>query len=448
MRYFYKKKNSDFYDAQLIDNPLVWILITLTIFVFTLWLVIAKSFGYDGWLQNVSVFSGVAFVSLLSWQLYQAKRHLGKLSRLGSYLLNFDLVQALDASILNSRSAAAMTNKSYRILPKIWLWYDHSGTPEWHIKIQKLAGSYETDLDHVAELVSSTVGDHYAVTSKQIDRSGSWYEITCGLVDEDLRFVPKSIADLQVKPHTIKLMKNLVIPMNKVPHVAVFGLTGSRKSTLLMAILAEVVGEADCYFLDGKTEFQPFKDFLPENHFATEEEEVVRLLEKLLTMGREREKIINDEVKKRDVMGLTACDIGLKPIYIFVDEFASIKARFDKPKRLEKLMERALMTFRSLGIYVIYSTQSPSTETLSNKMRSQFGTYILLGTADADTQRMALGQVATTGTVDIGSGYYLEKTAQTPTPQRFEVPDLYKNHLNTLSVLKKIYKEGCNNDEQ
>ena len=448
MRYFYKNKNNDFYSSQLINNPLFWIVITFVLVTVTIYFQL-KGISLGGLTFEVCSLSVCIFVGLLSYQLYQAKRYLGSFSRTVSYLLNYDLVEALDTAILNSRSAAAMTNKSYRVLPKIWLWYEkNSGVLECHLKIQKLAGSYESDLDHVAELVSSTMGDHFEVISKSIDRSGSWFEIVCGLVNENMRFIPKSIADFEVKPHQIKLMNNLVIPMNRLPHLGLFGSTGSQKTTVLLTILAEVIGtfdekgEACCYFINGKNEFEPLKSFYPADHFATEPQEVIDLLNHLLSIRKKREKIINEAVKKRGAMGLTAHDVGLKPIYIFVDEYASVKARFSKPKELENLMLQALMMFRSAGIYILYSSQSPSTQVLSNQMRSQFSTYILLGTANADTQRMVFDQVATTGTVPIGSGFYLEKTAKMPTPQRFEVPDTHRNNLNTLAVLKKIYMKG------
>lgn len=420
----------------------MWLVATLLIFIGCL-VAILKGYILGNFVKNIATFSAILFVGLLTYQLYQAKKHLGKILRLGSYLINYDLVQALDTSILNSRSAVAMTNKSYEVLPKIWLWYEkNSGALECHLKIQKLAGSYEEDLDHLAELVSSTMGERFKVISKAIDESGSWFEIICGLVDVDVRFVPKTISDFKVKPHEIKLMKSLVIPMDKLPHLAIFGQTGSRKTTVLLTILAEVIGEAPCYFIDEKGEFEPLKTFYPADHFATEPQDVIELLNHLLDIRKKREKILNEQVKKRGAMGLTARDIGLKPIYVFVDEYASVKARFDKPKELESLMLQALMTFRSFGIYILYSSQSPSTQVLSNQMRSQFSTYILLGTANGDTQRMVFDQVATTGTVPIGSGFYLKKTAQMPTPQRFEVPDTHKYHLNTLAVLKEIYTKG------
>ena len=147
---------------------------------------------------------------------------------------------------------------------------------------------------------------------------------------------------------------------------------------------------------------------------------------------KKRAEIVNKEVQKRGVMGLTAKKVGLKPIFLVVDEYASVKSSFKKPKELDALMLQALMQFRAYGIYVLYASQSPNSSVLPVQMREQFGTYILLGTANAETQRMTFGEVATTGTVPIGSGFYLTKTAQMPTPQRFEVPDFYKYHLNEI----------------
>ena len=46
-------------------------------------------------------------------------------------------------------------------------------------------------------------------------------------------------------------------------------------------------------------------------------------------------------------------------------------------------------------------TQDPSTDVLPQKIRQQFSTRILLGSANSDIQRMALGEVATSGNVEI-----------------------------------------------
>ena len=48
---------------------------------------------------------------------------------------------------------------------------------------------------------------------------------------------------------------------------------------------------------------------------------------------------------------------------------------------------------RSVGVSVIASTQDPSTDTLPQKIRQQFSTKILLGSANSDIQRMAFGRL-------------------------------------------------------
>lgn len=249
-------------------------------------------------------------------------------------------------------------------------------------------------------------------------------------------------------------MNGVSIDMTQLPHLALFGLTGSRKTSTLIALLAEILpssegsegGECGVYFLDGKGEFSVLSSFIPADHFASNEEDILNLLERLIKIMKKRAGIVNKEVQKRGVMGLTAKKVGLKPIYLIVDEYASVKASFKKPKDLDALMLQCLMQFRAYGIYVLYAAQSPNSQILPVQMREQFGTYILLGTASDDTQRMTFGEVATTGTVPIGSGFYLTKTAQMPTPQRFEVPDFYKHHLNGIDTLKRLYKMGHKDD--
>ena len=102
-------------------------------------------------------------------------------------------------------------------------------------------------------------------------------------------------------------------------------------------------------------------------------------------------------------------------------------------------MLQILMQSRAYSIYVLYSSQSPSTEVLSQQMRSQFGTYILLGSANSDVQRMAFGQVAYEGNLEKFSGYYLQNTADMTTPQLFEVPNIFENNLNTVDTFKQMY---------
>ena len=436
MRYFYKKENSDFYESRFIDNPVFWWDTTLVVTCVGSY-VLAKGIR-SNYLEFLVLIFGLGFVGLSFWQAYQVKKYLGNFKRFCSYLVNFDLVQRLDTALLNAKSKGAMRAETYRVLPKIWLYYENNA---FHLKVEKLPGSYSEDLDHLGELISSTLGDRYFLTSKQISRDESWFLFVCSKLEKNLQWTPSNRNFRLEDPYHVRLMADFTLEFEKLPHLAVFGATGSRKTTTLIAILLQELGRSDCFFLDGKSEFSVLKSFMPSDCFAESEDEIFALMNHLLKIMNERKKILAEEVKKRGKMGLTAHDIGLPPVFLFVDEYASVKARCSKSKELDRLMLQALMQFRSLGMYVIYASQSPSTTVLSTQMREAFSTYVLLGTANGDTQRMTFGQTVTTGTVPTGWGYYLSKVATMPTPQLFVVPNLVKNNLESLELMGKLYKE-------
>ena len=83
----------------------------------------------------------------------------------------------------------------------------------------------------------------------------------------------------------------------------------------------------------------------------------------------------------------------------------------------------------------------PSTDTLPSKIRSQFSTRILLGSANQETQRMAFGEVATTGQVEKFRGFYT-CDGLTVQPMRFYVCDLHTYGLNDLTAFEQSYKLG------
>ena len=436
MRYFYKKKDSDFYSARLLESPAVWTWISLGTSLTAFFL---ASYGFPADLVKIGLVATVVFLSLVGWHGYLYWHYLGSIKRVLSYWGNISLVWSLQTSLLNAKTTGAVASHSYRVLPRIWVYREDQ---KLYFKIQKVPGSFEADLDNLVELVGSTLGDRFEIVGKSLDPSGTWFELIFGLVNQHLRFIPKTISEIPQPAYSLKLMNGVSIDLTSLPHLAIFGLTGSRKTSTLLAFIAEVLPTSDVYFLYGKQEFSVLSSFIPADHFASSEESILNLLNNLIKIMKKRAKLVNEEVQKRGVMGLTAKKVGLKPIYLVVDEYASVKASFKKPKELDALMLQALMQFRAYGIYVLYASQSPNSTVLPVQLREQFGTYILLGTANDDTQRMTFGEVATTGTVPLGSGFYLTKTAQMPTPQRFEVPDFYKHHLNGIDTLKRLYKMG------
>lgn len=447
MKYFYKSKGSDFYSPKPENSPLVWILVSFALLVGSL-IGLFKGYNFGGLLPEVCLVSGVVFLIVTAWQVIIAKKQLGSYKRILSYLLNYDRVQSIENRLLINRNATSFVSKSYRVLPKIWLYKEYeNGFPIFYIKMEILN---EEDVEKVGKvIISPALGDKYVVSSSSESRNQDWYEFICPYIGLECQWIPKTENDLEkISPYEIKLMKNVTVDMTELPHLAVYGLTGSRKTSLLMAILAEKIGCADCFFLDGKNEFSVLKKFYPSDHFAVTESEVTSLLARLIKIMKKRQKYINKVTMASDgEMQQTAKAVGLKPIYLFIDEFASIKAEFEKPKELDRLMTQALMKFRSVGIYVIFASQSPNVEGgLSGQSRSQFGTYVLLGSANQTTQRMIFEDTVTTGRTPVGEGYYLSKSANMPNAEYFIIPDLHKCKLNTLAVYERLYRRGKNHE--
>lgn len=445
MRYFYKNKNNDFYNPRMIDSPAFWLgcsfLVVLITSVF--WLI-----GFKGWLiTNTWGMGLVLFLALLFFEIADAKKHLGNAKRIPSYLICWLLYAGkIDTAMINSRSKASMTNHSYRVLPKVWI---YKNGRDLYLQLEKLAGTYEEDLPKLAELVSSAIGENWRVTSKVVEDNENWFKFVLSPVDRNLLFIPKNIKDLQQSLYQVKLQKNWILDFSKVPHLACFGKTSSGKSSLIWSIILQTIGNSDLYFEDFKHEYSIMNDFYPKKRFATNTDQIIKMFEQLVQEMDRRKDVVTKEAQTRGIIGLTACDLKMKPIFIIIDEWASVMSSFStdavgrrNKKHCEGLLNQLLSQARAYAMYIIYANQSPSTDILSQKDRSQFGNYILLGSANGDTQRMVFDQVATAGSVGRFSGYYLENTANMEEPQRFYVPDFFKNHLNSVKVIKEIYQKG------
>ena len=200
---------------------------------------------------------------------------------------------------------------------------------------------------------------------------------------------------------------------------------------------------ADVRFIDGKDEFSAFSGFYPIEKIVSDPDDVFEQLEDILAIIKERQKIMADEVQKRQKMGLKASEVGLQPVVLVADEIGSIVALMDskQSKKFVSELTAIIQRGRSVGVSVIASTQDPSTDTLPQKIRQQFSTKILLGSANSDTQKMSFGEVATAGKVEDFRGVYI-CDGLTNQPMKFYVCDLYSHGFNELGAFEIIYKDG------
>lgn len=328
-------------------------------------------------------------------------------------------------------------------MPGISVIFDHD---RLNIKINKLSDMRDNDLEILRQIIDSSLVRRYgvyAVTALRINDTGNYYQFWAEKVGVNQAFNPQRIEDFQQKPYFVQLQKNLKINLADTPHIAVWGASGTGKTTVLLAIIAQCFSNGtNLFFIDGKQEFSSLANFYPKNKIVSDNKDVLAMLKKICEkVIPERQKIVAKAVKsgKYQGFGLRGYDIGLCPLVIVADEVGSIVAGFDN--RSKKLFDNYLTQIaqkgRSISVFLVVASQSPATDVLPQGVRSQFSTRILLGSANSDIQRMAFGQSLDVGQVDRFTGYYL--TNGVITPQRYWVPNLTAQDLLTVKSFEKLY---------
>ena len=303
------------------------------------------------------------------------------------------------------------------------------------------------DIDKLTEDINSSFRKKlgaYAVTSAMITTDGLFYKFVLEDVGTDKTWRPATVDDIKAEKYIIKLQEGLEVNLSERAHIAIWGKTGSKKTTVLFGIILQLFSMgADVRFIDGKDEFSAFSGFYPIEKIVSNPDDVFRQLEDILAIIKERQKIMADEMQKRGKMGLKASEVGLRPVVLVADEIGSIVALMDskQSKKFVADLTAIIQRGRSVGVSVIASTQDPSTDTLPQRIRQQFATKILLGSANSDIQRMAFGEVATAGDVEDFRGFYT-CDGLTNQPMKFYVCDLHSYGFNQLNMFETIYKHG------
>lgn len=423
----YKKNANNVYKLPLYSQKWFWLLVALVVSV-------AFSVLFSKW------FLGVVIAVMLWWG-YTVFKRITKAGSLNKYLAELSAERAITKSLLATMTVNRLQDTPFISVPKVEV--SDSRPRLLEVGVEKLAGMH--DIDKLTEDIDASLRGklgNYAVTSGMITTDGLNYKFVLEDVASDKTWRPKSPKDLKMKKYHLKLQKGLVINLADRPHIAIWGKTGSKKTTVLLGMILQLFSQgADLRFLDGKNEFSAFEEFYPSNKIASTVEDVQTQIDDLLKLIDERQKIMSSEVRKRQKMGLKASEVGLQLVVLIADEIGSLVALMDnkQQKKFINGLVAIIQRGRSVGVSVFASTQDPSVDTLPQKIRQQFSTKILLGSANQDIQRMAFGEVATKGDVEDFRGYYISD-GLTNQPMKFFVCDLYSHGFNNLKAFKKALK--------
>ena len=431
----YKKNAQNVYKPPLYAQFWTWWALVLVLAVLSLVVGLVVSIK----IVQVVLWSLVAILTI--WRSYALTKSVIKAGTIGTYITEKSAEKAVTKSLLATMAVNRLQDTPHISVPSVRV--GASLPSHITVTVEKLAGMY--DIDKLTEDINSSFRKKlgaYAVTSAMITTDGLFYKFVLEDVGTDKTWRPATVDDIKAEKYIIKLQEGLEVNLSERAHIAIWGKTGSKKTTVLFGIILQLFSMgADVRFIDGKDEFSAFSGFYPIEKIVSNPDDVFRQLEDILAIIKERQKIMADEMQKRGKMGLKASEVGLRPVVLVADEIGSIVALMDskQSKKFVADLTAIIQRGRSVGVSVIASTQDPSTDTLPQKIRQQFATKILLGSANSDTQRMAFGEVATAGNVEDFRGFYT-CDGLTEQPLKFYVCDLYSHGFNELGVFERAYE--------
>lgn len=433
----YKKNAQNVYKPPLYAQFWTWWALVLVLAVLSLVVGLVVSIK----IVQVVLWSLVAILTI--WRSYALTKSVIKAGTIGTYITEKSAEKAVTKSLLATMAVNRLQDTPHISVPSVRV--GASLPSHITVTVEKLAGMY--DIDKLTEDINSSFRKKlgaYAVTSAMITTDGLFYKFVLEDVGTDKTWRPATVDDIKAEKYIIKLQEGLEVNLSERAHIAIWGKTGSKKTTVLFGIILQLFSMgADVRFIDGKDEFSAFSGFYPIEKIVSNPDDVFRQLEDILAIIKERQKIMADEMQKRGKMGLKASEVGLRPVVLVADEIGSIVALMDskQSKKFVADLTAIIQRGRSVGVSVIASTQDPSTDTLPQRIRQQFATKILLGSANSDIQRMAFGEIATAGDVEDFRGFYT-CDGLTNQPMKFYVCDLHSYGFNQLNMFETIYKHG------
>ncbi|MCY8486378.1 ATP-binding protein [Bacillus atrophaeus] len=253
----------------------------------------------------------------------------------------------------------------------------------------------------------------------------------CDLVDKDMEEgfvcfkllydVSKnriSIDDAVAEHGVLPLMKHISWQFDKLPHMLISGGTGGGKTYFMLTIIKACVGlGAGVRILDPKNaDLADLEEVLPKKVYS-QKNGILMCLRKSVDGMMDR----MEEMKKMSnyKTGENYAYLGLKPVFIFFDEYVAFMDLLDMKERNEALsyMKQLVMLGRQAGYFLVLGAQRPDAKYLADGIRDQFSFRVSLGLMSDTGYGMMFGdvdkafvnkKVTGRGYANVGTGSVLE----------------------------------------
>lgn len=192
-----------------------------------------------------------------------------------------------------------------------------------------------------------------------------------------------NLPDVKMTKQGLRLMKDVYWDYVKQPHMLIGGGTGGGKTVLLMILLYGLAPIADIDICDPKqSDLSSFSDVpIFQGHVFTTKEEIVDCLKNNVLEMEERYRYMKSQ--PNFVAGMNFSQFGLRPKFIFFDEWAALMAKLEGNYQLQQQVNQYLtqliLEARQAGIFVIMAMQRPDGEYIKTSLRDQFMKRLSVG---------------------------------------------------------------------
>lgn len=197
-------------------------------------------------------------------------------------------------------------------------------------------------------------------------------------------------------------------------HSFVAGKTGSGKSVFVHSLLHSLLKlnppeQVQVAILDPKkTEYQDFMQTYSNIYggsIVTDSNEMDSVLRELVDEVERRNDLLQAQGKK-NIAELPAGRVSPHYIVVMIDEVANL---LSKNKEVEDLLCQLAEKARSAGIFLLLSTQTPNSESFSQRLRANITTRIAFSVVNAKAAEIVLGESGSGAEKLAGSGDHLVK---------------------------------------
>ena len=324
-----------------------------------------------------SVRNGLLFMTILIGMISTIRFVLKvrKVGNLSNYLTTRKLKKAVTKALVDTLSVNTMKEQAEIEVPDVEV---TTKGDEITVEIERLAGMY--DLDNIKTDVNSSFKDKYSdfvVTTARVADNETKFIFVLENVGNDKTFTPKTLEELNTGDYRVKLQEGLTINLEERPHIAIFGKTGSKKTTTLQVILLQLaLSNAELYAVDAKDELRSVGFIFKE--YASDPEDILKVTEKLIARLNERQTKKPMKEQAMNQTGLKASECGFKPIVLVTDEVSAVLAAMDKKQQAQFLanVTQIVMKGRSLGIFWILANHSRKRFALNSRRKFSSGMQI------------------------------------------------------------------------